>query len=581
VSATRHPLVRTLVVLWEAVRVGLELWWSERRSAHLPPAVAETRRQELYARQALRLRLLMTRLQGLWIKLGQFLSTRADVLPAAYTREFAKLQDLVPPFPAEAARAAVQEAFGRPADGPGGLFARFEDEALAAASLGQVHRAWVRAEDLPPWEEDGEAPAAPPTSPEGLVPVAVKVLRPGIERAVAADLAALLWIVRGVDRWTRLGRRADLFALHRELAHITAQEMDYRIEAEHARRFRANLRGQQGLRAPRVFPAWTSQRVLVMEFVQGLRIDRPEELRAAGVDPRQVAVVLARSYVRQVLHDGFFHADPHPGNLFVTPQGELIFLDFGMMAEIRPEERRHLARLIAGAIGRDYDAILSAMRDLGFLRPGARAPVLRKALALALDQLSGIPLEHPDSPEFRAFLDEMREFIYTEPFQLPARYAYLGRAVGILLGLVTTLDPDIQILPLLRETALPLLGGLGGPGGPTPGEAASGLLGGLLGGAWADLRETALALYRLPRRLDRLLERLEEGELHVQAEVAGLSRRVERLAYAVRGLADHLLTGGAAISATLFTVAHRPGYARVAWAATAVLLVIGWASRRR
>jgi predicted unusual protein kinase regulating ubiquinone biosynthesis (AarF/ABC1/UbiB family) len=631
VKDTRHPLVRTLVVLWAAIRVGLELWWLERRCAHLPEALARQQRESLFAAQALRLRLLMTELQGLWIKLGQFLSTRADVLPAAYTREFARLQDLVPPFPGEKAIAAVAEAFGRPATGPGGLFAIFERTPVAAASLGQVHRAWVPASALPKsWhqrdvgaeaigqeaaaldrstgEGDRDAETGRPgasvsaggVAPEashgasdgtddptqGLVPVAVKVLRPGIERAVAADLSALLWIVRGTDRWTRLGRRVDLYALHAEVADVTRQEMDYRLEAEHARRFRENLQGQKGLRAPHVFPEWTSRRVLVMEYVSGLRIDRPDELRAAGVEPRAVAALLARSYVRQVLQDGFFHADPHPGNLFVTPRGELIFIDFGMMASIRPDERGHIARLISGAITRDYDAILAAMGDLGFLRPGARVPVLRKALSLALDQLSGIPLERPDSAEFRAFLEEMREFLYTEPFQLPARYAYLGRALGILLGIVTTLDPDIQMLPLLREAALPLLGLQGEPG---PGRAGSapagsllgGALGGLLGGPLGDARETLLALYRLPRRLDRLVERLDDGELHVQADLAGLQRRVEGWARAMRGLADHVLAGVSAICATLFTIAHRPLYADGAWVAAALLLLAGWRTSRR
>lgn len=628
VSATRQPLVRTLVVLWAAVRIGLELWWLERRVARLPPAIAEGRRQAVYAAQATRLRLLMTQLQGLWIKLGQFLSTRADVLPAAYTREFGKLQDLVPSFDAAQARAAIAEAFGRPVDGPGGMFAAFEDNALAAASLGQVHRAWVAPEMLAQATVAAEAaeaagatasgdgddrgpaptaaahagtaaasgpeaahPGATPVdaaagpggaSPGGavLVPVAVKVLRPGIERAVAADLSALLWIVRGTDRWTRLGRRTDLFALHREVAQITTQEMDYRIEARHAARFRENLRGQPGLEAPLVYPAWTTRRVIVMQYVTGLRIDRPDDLRAAGIDPKAIALLLGRSYVRQVLRDGFFHADPHPGNMFVTPAGGLIYIDFGMMAEIRPEERTYIAHLIAAAIARDYDGILRAMRDLGFLRPGARAPVLRKALAMALDEMSGVSLERPDTAEFRAFLDEMREFVYTEPFQLPARYAYLGRALGILLGLVTTLDPEIHMLPLMRESALPLLGldGQGGGGKEQDGGAPGATL---LSGLWGGARDTVLALYRLPRRIERLVERMEEGELQVQADVAGLQRRVEGWARATRGLADNVLAGGAAVCATIFTIAHRSGYAKGAWLAAVILLIAGWRSGRR
>lgn len=536
-----------------ACRIATELWLLERRKPRMPADVFAARQKAVYRSQAQRIRRLCTDLQGLWIKLGQFLSTRADVLPAEYTSELAQLQDLVPAFPTAQALETIQSAYGRSASE---LFTRFEEQPVAAASLGQVHRAWRR---LP----DGETEE----------PVAVKILRPGIEKVVENDLSTLRWIVRAASRWTRFGRRVDLAALQRELAEITGQEMDYTIEAAHAEAFRQNLPADGSVYAPRIHADLTRQRVLVMEYVEGLRVDRVEELRKAGIDPRRVAENLVRTYLQQVLRDGFFHADPHPGNLFVRPGGALTFIDFGMMARISPQDRTAFTQLVGAAITRDLDGVVAAVRALGFLRPGADAPVLKKAIAMALDQLSGLPIERPDSQEFQAFLSEMRDFLYTEPFQLPVQYAFLGRAIGILLGITASLDPELRLVPLLRSVALPMLGLDGESRTDRPATNPTGA------GVWGALRESLLTAYRLPRRLERLAERAEEGQVHIRVDTAGIERRLAAVSRSARSVRTAILAGSATVSATLLTVAHHSVEAGVLWVVAVVLGILSLVGR--
>jgi predicted unusual protein kinase regulating ubiquinone biosynthesis (AarF/ABC1/UbiB family) len=292
---------------------------------------------------------------------------------------------------------------------------------------------------------------------------------------------------------------------------------------------------------------------------------------AAGIDPRAVSRLLVRAYLRQVLRDGFFHADPHPGNIFVQPDGSLVFVDFGMMGQIAPGDRAVFGRLVAAVISRDLDGLVDAIRTLGFLRPHANTATMKKALGLALDRLAGVPISAPSSREFQAFLDEMRDFIYSEPFQLPVQYAYLGRAIGILLGLATGLDPDVDFVGLLRDSALPYLG-LGGSAEAGP-EAGEGGPRPVL--AWdvvvRQARELALLLYRLPRRLERVTERIESGDLRVQVDTVALQRRLDEVSAAARQAGRAMVTAAAVVAAAILTAAGHAADAHLAWIASAAL----------
>jgi predicted unusual protein kinase regulating ubiquinone biosynthesis (AarF/ABC1/UbiB family) len=555
---SRFALYRRMaVVLAMAARIALELAWLGRLSGRLDPEEYERRQQALFLRQAVRLRETSVALGGMLIKLGQFLSTRVDILPETYTHELAQLQDMVPPVPAEDVRAVVMAELGAP---PEQVFQEWESQPVASASFGQVHRARLA---------DGR-------------PVAVKVQRPHLEPIVRADLAAVAIALAFADRWTRWGDRVDLDAIFGELKTVTLQELDYLQEAEHGERFAANFADDPRIQSPAVHHDLTRRRVLVMEYRDGIRIGDRAEIVAAGIDPKAVSRLLVTSYLQQVLRDGFFHADPHPGNIFVERDGSLVFVDFGMMGQIATADRSVFGRLVATVVTHDLDGLIDAIRTLGFLRAHANTATMKKALGLALDRLSGVPISAPSSREFQAFLDEMRDFIYSEPFQLPVQYAFLGRAIGILLGLATQLDPDVDFVGLLRESALPYLG-IDAAGRPTSGSGA-GPEGGRPAISWdvivREAREMALLLYRMPRRVERIAERIESGDLRVQIDTIPIQRRLDEVSAGARQTARAMVTGAAVVAAAILTAAGQAADAHWAWGGSAVLALWTYLPRR-
>ncbi|MDI3297984.1 MAG: AarF/UbiB family protein [Bacillota bacterium] len=449
-----NPLRRGWTVL--ALVAGVALEWLA--VAILERLGREERARRLAARllpaQARRLRRTAIRLQGLLIKVGQFLSTRVDVLPESFTSELADLQDVVPPAPWPAVRARLEQAYGRPEAWP---FARVEQEPVAAASLAQVHRAWL---------DDGRL-------------LALKILRPGIERLVRTDLWSLGVAARWAARWTSWGRRYDLLKIYGEFRETTLAELDLLGEAERARRFAANFAGRRGVRVPRVYRELSSRVTLAMSYEEGIPSDDAEAMRAAGIEPRRVALRLVRATMRQILDHGFFHADPHPGNLFVTPEGALLYLDFGMMGEVRPQDREAVARLLLALLTRDAEGVAEAVVALEFVRPGTDAGALRKTMAFAMERLLATDTAR-DPEAFVRFTREMGDFLYSHPFQLPARFLFLGRALGMVAGTFTRLAPGEDFMAAVLEAGRDLL--LGG------GSVAR-----ALGGALVPLRAAALA----------------------------------------------------------------------------------------
>lgn len=570
-------------MLWLCVRIALDFAALAMVRRVRGAEVARRREAGVYARQGARIRRVALGLQGLIIKVGQFLSTRADLLPEAFTRELTPLQDIVSPLPWEAVAARLEEAYGRR---PEEVFGAIEREPLAAASLAQVHAA-----RLPDGRE-----------------VAVKVLRPGIEGLVRTDLASLRFAARWAQRHTAWGRRFDLLAVHAEFAATSRAELDMVAEGERAARFRANFAGSPWVRAPEVYPEWTRPTVLVMERVGGLRIDDTAALRAAGVDPGRLARRLLRSFMQQLLRDGFYHADPHPGNLFVQPDGALTYVDFGMMGSLAAGDRAALRLFFRGVLQRDVDLVTQAAIDLGFVRPGTDRVLLRRAMAFAVDRILGLEHRPPGEEGFHAFGEEMREFLYSHPFQLQARYTMLGRGFGMLAGIVERLLPaggggseggdgsdgffrllvDAALRYLDAGAAQGLLGaarvsrtGPDGAGRPSLEGLASSLLGAAGPEVVGMLRDTLTA----PAHLDRTLQALARGDWQLPVDWAPLLREVRRQGERARAL-GWAIWGGALLlaGASLRGTPGGRGLGDGLWALAAVCLVAfiaGGRARRR
>lgn len=472
-----------------------------------------TRRMQRFAR---RFHVLAVDLGGLMIKVGQFMSSRLDVLPPEITKELEGLQDEVPPVAFPEIRALAESELRVPLPQ---VFSTIDERAVAAASLGQAHRAHL----VPSLAADS-----------GLDAVVLKVQRPGIDRIVAVDLAAL----RKVGGWLRRVRlvsdRVDMPALVEEFAATSLEEIDYLHEAASSERFAADFAGDDRVGVPAVVWERTSQRVLTLEDVTAIKITDTEALLAAGIDPAEVAPVFAAVMFDQLFTNGFFHADPHPGNIFVTPiaaaPGErswkLTFIDFGMMGEVPPTTRRGLRKLLIAAASRDGKGLVGAIRDLGVLLPSADTTELERAMTALFGRFGGMgfaELRDVDPKEFRDFGNQFSEVVRALPFQLPENFLLIIRAISLTSGVCSSLDPQFNLWDSVEPYAAQLL---------------RDERGNVVQDLGREALEIATVAARLPKRLDAMIMRVEDGSVAVtnprlEQRIARLDRTTGRVVSAV------------------------------------------------
>jgi len=368
----------------------------------------------------------LIRLGPTFIKTGQSLATRADLLPVEYIQELAKLQDEVPPFSTEQARAIIEtELNARIED----IFEDFEDTPIAAASLGQVHRARLRTGQV----------------------VAIKVQRPGIHDHIEFDIAVLRRIARRMERYPNLVRGVDwqgtLDAFHTTIH----EEMDYEQEARNAETFRTNFAKWKDVYVPQIYPVFSTRRLIVMEFIDGFKVTDTEQLTAAGKDPHEIVKLLARTYLKQLLEDGFFHADPHPGNLRVMADGRLAFFDFGMVGRLDMKLQSNLINAFFHVVERDVHGLVNDMVRLGFIELSAEDEARFKPIIEGLfNRYLGIRL---GDVNFKELMFDMAHVIYEFPFKIPASFTYIVRAVMTLEGIGTQVDPDFKFFEIARPYA--------------------------------------------------------------------------------------------------------------------------------
>ncbi|MBT2585934.1 AarF/ABC1/UbiB kinase family protein [Arthrobacter sp. ISL-95] len=478
----------------------LVTWWFE---LFLPRVglrrLTERNRALRLRRFARRFHGLAVELGGLMIKVGQFMSSRLDVLPPEITAELEGLQDEVPPVPFPAIRALAEAELGAPLES---VFASMEEVPIAAASLGQAHRAKL----LPGNAED-----------TGLSSVVFKVQRPGIDTIVDVDLAALRRVGGWLSRIRIVSNRADVPALIKEFAQTSLEEIDYLNEAAYSERFAADFVDDHRVTVPGVVWERTTRRVLTLEDVTAIKITDAESLRMAGIDPASVAPVFASVMFDQLFTKGFFHADPHPGNIFVTPDSssaerpwKLTFIDFGMMGEVPAKTRSGLRKLLIAAASRDGKGLVVAISDVGVLMPSADTAELERAMTQLFARFGGMgfaELREVDPREFRDFGAEFGNVIRSLPFQLPENFLLIIRAMSLTSGVCSSLDTRFNLWDSVEPYAAQLLR-----------DERGNLVSDVAGQA---LDAAAVAL-RLPKRLDGLVTRFEDGTLQVS------NRRLER-----------------------------------------------------
>ena len=446
-----------------------------------------------WVRLAWRFRRLAVALGGMPIKMGQFLSVRVDVLPPTVTAVLADLRDRVPAEPNARIIPIIEAAWQAPL---AHVLCEFDATPVAAASLGQVYRG-VR--------HDGRA-------------VAIKVLRPQIHRIMETDLAALQAIVRLIKDYPLIRQRADLARLYDEFATVLRQELDYRHEVENNQRLAQIVADQPRIALPVVHYDLSGATVLVMDWVAGIAPDNSHALDAAGIVRPQVALALLESFFQQCFVAGTFHADPHPGNLLIVPgDGDtwrIVLLDLGAVARVPPRLQQQLRAGVMAVVGNDVPGVVQSLEAMGMLLPNADRQEVTRVIGLVLAQVASRRMSEMRTIDVRGMASEAQDLLLTLPFQMPQDVIYLGRTLGLLSGVVTMLDPQINLIDASRPLAQRWVT-----------QAQATLVDDLLG--------TLRTIIGLPRRLDRIMTQIEQGSAsndfaQIAAQLAVMQRQQRR-----------------------------------------------------
>jgi predicted unusual protein kinase regulating ubiquinone biosynthesis (AarF/ABC1/UbiB family) len=370
------------------------------------------------SRRAEQLRQIITKLGPTYIKVGQALSTRPDLVRVDYLEELTKLQDQLPPFPNQIAFQIIAEELGKPVSA---LYRHISPEPVAAASLGQVYKAELHSGEI----------------------VAIKVQRPNLLPVLTLDLFVLRTFADLFGDFLPLNLGNSLSAVIDEFGTKLFEEIDYINEGKNAERFAEYFRDDPKVKVPKIYWQYSSRRVLTLEWIDGIKLTEIEQIKAVGLDADEIVKIGVMSGLRQLLEFGFFHADPHPGNLFATYDGRMAYIDFGMMDQLSLETKEQLVDAVVHLINKDYEQLGQVYIKLGFLKPDVDLLPITKALETVLGDIMA---EKVKDFNFKVVTDRFSRIMYDYPFCLPAKFALIIRSVVTQEGVALTLNPEFRIV---------------------------------------------------------------------------------------------------------------------------------------
>ncbi|WP_341527879.1 AarF/ABC1/UbiB kinase family protein [Nostoc sp. UHCC 0302] len=508
---------RRFVDIWSFVLTLMFKLWLYNKSWSYTGGVTEAKQAARRKNQAVWIRNTLLDLGPTFIKVGQLFSTRADIFPIEYVEELAKLQDKVPAFSYEQVEAIIERELGKKIPE---LFQSFEPIPLAAASLGQVHKAVLHT---------GEA-------------VVIKVQRPGLKKLFEIDLQILKGITRYFQNHPKWGRGRDWIGIYEECCRILWEEIDYLNEGRNADTFRRNFRGYDWVKVPRIYWRYTTSRVLTLEYLPGIKISQYEALEAAGLDRKAIARQGAQAYLHQLLNSGFFHADPHPGNIAINPDGALIFYDFGMMGRIKSNVREGLMQTLFGIAQKDGDRVVQSLIELGAIAPTDDMGPVRRSVQYMLDHFMDKPFENQS---VAAISDDLYEIAYNQPFRFPATFTFVMRAFSTLEGVGKGLDPEFNFMEVAQPYAMQLITDMNGSEGNS-----------FLNELSRQAVQVSTTAFGLPRRLEDTLEKLERGDMRLRVRSIETERLLRRQSSIQLSISYALLISGFTLSATILVVNH-------------------------
>ena len=490
-NRSNYSRLRRRIDIWNFVLILLFKLWRNGQKWTYANGYSEEKRAIRRRRQAVWIRENLLELGPTFIKVGQLFSTRADLFPVEYVEELSKLQDRVPAFSFEKVATIIKKDFGKPLEE---LFLSFDPTPLAAASLGQVHKAQLKSEEE----------------------VVVKIQRPGLPQLFTIDLGILKQITRYFQSHPRWGKGRDWLGIYEECSRILWLETDYLNEGRNADIFRRNFRNANWVKVPKVYWRYTSPSVLTLEYMPGIKISNYEALEVAGLERKILAQLGAKAYLQQLLNDGFFHADPHPGNLAVSADGALIFYDFGMMGQIKANVKEKLMEMLFGITEKNADRVVNALVDLDALKINDDPGPVRRSVQFMLDNFMDKPFEEQSINQIS---EDLFEIAYDQPFRFPATFTFVMRAFSTLEGVGKGLDPEFNFMQVAQPFALEVMNDFNSNGG------AQSILDEISRQA-VQVSNTALSL---PRRLDDTIDKIERGDIRLRVRSLESERLLRRV----------------------------------------------------
>jgi predicted unusual protein kinase regulating ubiquinone biosynthesis (AarF/ABC1/UbiB family) len=506
---------RRFVDIWSFVLTLMFRLWLFGKSWSYPGGVTEIKQSARRRKYAVWIRNTMLDLGPTFIKVGQLFSTRADIFPAEYVEELSKLQDRVPAFSYDIVETIVEKELDKKIPE---LFQSFDQIPLAAASLGQVHKAILHS---------GEA-------------VVVKVQRPGLKKLFEIDLQILKGIARYFQNHRKWGKGRDWMGIYEECCKILWQEIDYLGEGRNADTFRRNFRGYNWVKVPRVYWRYASSRVLTLEYLPGIKVTQYEALEAAGLDRKVLARQSAEAYLHQLLDSGFFHADPHPGNIAVSSEGALIFYDFGMMGQIKSNVRESLMETLFGVASKDGDRVLQSMVDLGVITPTDDMGPVRRSVQYMLDNFMDGSIENKS---VAAISDDLYEIAYNQPFRFPATFTFVMRAFSTLEGVGRGLDSEFNFMEVAKPYAMQLMTNMNGSEGNS-----------ILNELSRQAVQVSTTALGLPRRLEDVIEKLERGDVRLRVRAIETERLLRKQSSLQLASVYAVILSGFTLSASILLI---------------------------